>query len=227
MCPSVKTSVCHQVTSPSVNPSVHHATNLSIIPSIHNMTSPSINISVIHVTCPSLSPPVHSMFSPSDYPSKCNHLCTILPSLADCPETSDCLPTIFTCPSDNLSLPNHQYDNYPSPSACLSPSDHLSATMIHLCACLSSHTTQCMHDSSQCLAVVNGEQSHKAKKFHLAFTNYDLLLHALDVSSISTSVSRHVAPPKSGDNAHITCGMCGSDGPTLYQPSLGFSYVLP
>ena len=76
--------------------------------------------------------------------------------------------------------------------------------------------TQCSHDSSQSLAVVNGEQSHKAKKFCRAFTNYDLLLHALDVSNIYTTVSRHVAPPKSWEDAHVTCAIMGDlGGPTL------------
>ena len=44
----------------------------------------------------------------------------------------------------------------------------------------------------------------------------DLLLHALDVSSLYTSVSRHVAPPKSVEDAHITHGIMGDlGGPTL------------
>ena len=47
-----------------------------------------------------------------------------------------------------------------------------------------SHTIHRTQDSSQSLAVVNGEQSRKAKIFHRAFTNYDLLLRALDASSI-------------------------------------------
>ena len=80
---------------------------------------------------------------------------------------------------------------------------------------------QCSHDSSQSLAVMDGEQSCKAKKFHRAFTNYNLLLLcALDVSSIFTSASRHVAPPKSGEDSHVTCGMCDLGGPTLNQRSL-------
>ena len=79
----------------------------------------------------------------------------------------------------------------------------------------STHMTQCMHDSSQSLAVVNGEQSCKFKKICRAFPNYDLLLHALDVSRIYMSVSRCVAPPKSGEDAHVTCGMCDLSGPTL------------
>ena len=74
--------------------------------------------------------------------------------------------------------------------------------------------------------MVNGEQSCQAKKFHWALINYDLLLHALDVSSIYLSDSRHVAPPKSGE-AHITHGRCDLGGTTLNKPRLGFSYVLP
>ena len=87
--------------------------------------------------------------------------------------------------------------------------------------------TGCSHDSSQSLAVVNGEQSQNAKKFCRAFTNYNLLLCTLDVSTIWTSASQHVAPPKSGEDAHVTCGMGDLGGPTLNQPRLGFSYILP
>ena len=61
-----------------------------------------------------------------------------------------------------------------------------------------SHTINRTQDSSQSLAVVNGEQSRKAKIFHRAFTNYDLLLRALDASSIYLRDLRRVAPPKSG-----------------------------
>ena len=86
------------------------------------------------------------------------------------------------------------------------------------------HHTQ---DSSQSLAVMNGEQSCKAKKFRRAFTNYDLLLCALDVSSIYLSDSRGVAPPKSGEDAHITCGRCDLGGTILNKPRLGFCYMLP
>ena len=71
------------------------------------------------------------------------------------------------------------------------------------------------------------EQSHQSKKFCRAFTHYNLLLHALDVSCIYVSDSRCVAPPKSGENAHVAHGMCDLGGPTLDQPRLGFSYVLP
>ena len=90
-----------------------------------------------------------------------------------------------------------------------------------------SNTIHCTQDSNQSLAVVNGEQSRKSKKFHRAFTNYDLLLRALDASSIYLHDFRRVAPPKSGEDAHITCGKCDFGGATLHNPFLGFSYVLP
>ena len=90
-----------------------------------------------------------------------------------------------------------------------------------------SHTIHRTQDSSQSLAVVNGEQSRKAKIFHRAFTNYDLLLCALDASSIYLCDFRRVAPPKSGEDAHVTHGKCDFGGATLNNPSLGCSYVLP
>ena len=84
-----------------------------------------------------------------------------------------------------------------------------------------------MQDSSQSLAVMNGEQSHKDKKFRRAFTSYNLLLCALDVSCVYLSVSRCVAPTKSGEDAHVTCGMCDLSGSTLNQPRYGFSNIVP
>ena len=74
---------------------------------------------------------------------------------------------------------------------------------------------------------MNGEQSRKAKKFHRAYTSYDLLLHALDASSVYLRDSRRVAPPKSGEDAHVTRGRCDFGGTTLNTPSFGFSYMLP
>ena len=74
---------------------------------------------------------------------------------------------------------------------------------------------------------MNGAQSGKAKIFHRAFTNYDLLLCALDASSIYLRDFRRVAPPKSGEDAHVTRGKCDFGGATLNNPSLGCSYVLP
>ena len=99
--------------------------------------------------------------------------------------------------------------------------------MTHSTACLSSNTIQCRRDSSQSLTVVNWEQSCKTKRFCRVSTNYNLLLHALDVSSIYPSDSRCVPSPKPGEDPNITCGMCDLGGPTLYQPRLGFSYILP
>ena len=90
-----------------------------------------------------------------------------------------------------------------------------------------SHVIHRTQDSSQSLAVVNGEQSRKSKNFHRAFTNYDLPLRALDASSIYLRDLRHVAPPKSGEDAHVTHGKCDFGRATLNNPSLGFSYVLP
>ena len=90
-----------------------------------------------------------------------------------------------------------------------------------------SHTIHHTHDLSQSLAVMIGEQSQKDKKFHSAFTNYDLLLCDQDASSIYPHILRYVAPPKSGEDAHATCGKCDFGGATLNNPSLVFSYVLP
>ena len=90
-----------------------------------------------------------------------------------------------------------------------------------------SHTPHRTQDSSQSLAVVNGEQSRKAKIFHRAFTHYNLLLRALDASSIYLRAFQRVAPPKSGEDAHVTRGKCDFGGATLNNPSLGCSYVLP
>ena len=74
---------------------------------------------------------------------------------------------------------------------------------------------------------MNGEQSRKSKKFHRAFTNYDLLLRAQDASSIYLCDFRRVPPPKSGEDAHVTRGKCDFGGATLNNPSLGCSYMLP
>ena len=90
-----------------------------------------------------------------------------------------------------------------------------------------SPTIHCTQDSSQSLAIVNGEKTRKSKTFNCVFTNYDLLLRALDASSIYLRDSRCVAPPKSVEDAHVTHGTCDFGGTTLTKPSLGFSYVLP
>ena len=124
-------------------------------------------------------------------------------------------------------MPDHLYNEPLSPSACPSLNDCLTATTTRLPIHPSSYTIHHTHDSSQSLAVVNGEQSHKPKKFRRAFTNYDLLLHALDATSIYLSDPGCVAPPKSGEDAHVTCGRCDLGGTTLNNPRLGCHYVLP
>ena len=163
----------------------------------------------------------------SDCPSTPNHLYDQPPSLSDCPSMTDHLYDKPLSLSDCPSPPDHLYNKPPSPSACLSLSNSLTVTTTHPMVCPSSHMIRHTQDSSQSLAVMNGEQSCKAKKFRWAFTNYDLLLHALDVSRIYLSDSRHVAPPKSGEDAYVTHGRCDLGGTTLNIPRLGISYMLP
>ena len=215
----------------SVALSVHPTASPSVIP-----TRPSYKLSVHppvtpSMTRPSATPPI----SPAKHQS-------------DRLSMSDCLHTILPPPSDHLPPSHHLYDTPISPSACPSPADCLTATMTHPPVRPSSPTTHHTHDSSQSLAVMNGEQSHtihhtqdssqslavvngeqsrKAKQFHRAFTNYDLLLRAIDASSIYLRDLRHIAPPKSGEDAHVTRGKCDFGGATLNNPSLGCSYMLP
>ena len=154
-------------------------------------------------------------------------LYTILPRPSDPLPLSHHLYDTPTSPSDHPPLSHCLYDTPISPSACLPPSNCLTATSTCTPIHTSSPTIHRTQDSSQSLAVVKGEQSHKAEKFHRAFTNYDLLLHALDASSIYLCDLRCVAPPKSGDDVHGTCGKCDFGGATLNNPCLCFSYVLP
>ena len=182
--------------------------------------------------CPTPSDPTSTTPTrPSDHPQPSYHLYD--------PPTS---------PPDHPPLSHRLYNTPISPSACPSPADCLTATMTRLPVRPSSPTIHhthnssqslavvneeqsctihCTHDSSQSLAVVNGEQSRKAKKFHRAFTNYDLLLRGLDASRNYLRDFRRVAPPKSGEDAHVTHGKCDFGGATLNNPSLGCSYVLP
>ena len=186
--------------------------------------------------------------SPSDHPNQSHRLYDTPASPSDHPPPSHRLYDAPTRPSACPSPADRLYDAPISPSACPSQADRLPATMtrppvrpsvptihhthdsLHSLAVVNgeqSHTIHRTQDSSQSLAVVNGEQSCKAKKFHRSFTNYDLLLRALDASSIYLRDFRRVAPPKSGEDAHVTHGKCDFGGATLNNPSLGFSYVLP
>ena len=194
----ISQSHCLSITRPvhlSYNQSIHHP----------------VNSSMPHQ---SVTPPISPAICPSDHPSPSDCLYTILPHLSGSPTSSDCSSTIYTSLSDHPSLPDclydkplspsdhlslslsylpsthdHLYDDPPSLSACPSPSNSLPATTTCPTVRLSSHTIHRTQDSSQSIAVVNGEQSCKAKQFHRAFTNYDLLLRALDVSSIYLSDS--------------------------------------
>ena len=186
--------------------------------------------------------------SPSDHPQKSHRLYDTPPRPSDHPPPYHRLYDTPTSPSDHPPLSPCLYDAPFSPSACPSTADRLPTTTtrppvrpsfptIHhthdsnqslaVANGVQSHTIHRTQDSSQCLAVVNGEQSCKAKQFHRAFTHYDLLLRALDASSIYLRDLRRVAPPKSGEDAHVTRGKCDFGGATLNNPSLGCSYVPP
>ena len=155
------------------------------------------------MTRPSAAPPVSLAQRQSDRPSPSDRLYTILPRLSGCP-TSHHLHDTPTSPSDHpppsrhlYDTPTHPSDHPPpshrlydtplSPSACPSPADCLTATTTRPPVCPSfptihhthdssqslavvngeqSRTIHCTQDSSQSLAVVNGEQSRKSKKFH-------------------------------------------------------------
>ena len=226
VCRTTHQSVC-QAIHQSVTLSVHTTASPSIIP-IHTSYAQSVQHPVnSSMTCPSVTPPVSLKICPSDHLSLSDHLYTILPHPSGCPTSSDCLYDNQPSLSDHPSPPDCLYDKPLSLSACLSLSDCLTTTTTRLPICPSSQMIHRTQDSSQPLAVMNGEQSHKSKKFHRAFNNYDLLLCALDASSIYLCDSRHVAPPKSGEDAQVTCGRCDLGGTSLNKPSLGFSYVLP
>ena len=178
------TSICRtthqsvfQSTRKSVTLSVCNMASASVIPvclsygqSIHH----PVNSSMTHQ---SVTPPISPVIHPSESTSLSDHLYTILPHPSGCPSSSDHSSTIYTSPSDCPSPPEHLYAQPFSPSDLLSMhnclyNDPPSPSAVRL----SSHTIHHTQDSSQSLAVMNGDQSHKAKKFRRAFTNYNLLL---------------------------------------------------
>ena len=160
-------------------------------------------------------PPSHDTPTrPSDHPTPSYRLYDTPISPSACPSPADCLTATTTRPPVRPSFPMIQHTHDSSQSLAVMNGEQ-------------SHTIHHTQDSSQSLAVVNGEQSCKAKKFHRAFTNYDLLLRALDASSIYLCDFRRVTPPKSGEDAHVTRGKCDFGGATLNNPSLGCSYMLP
>ena len=193
-------TICNTPTSPSDHPPPSH--RLYDTP-----TSPSDH-----------PPPSERLYDtptrPSDHPPPSHRLYDTPISLLACPSPADCLTATTTRPPVRLSFPTIHHTHDSSQSLAVVNGEQ-------------SHTIHRTQDSSQSLAVVNGEQSRKSKKFHRAFTNYDLLLRALDASSTYLHDFRHVAPPKSGEDAHVTRGKCVFGGATLNNPSLVCSYVLP
>ena len=255
--PSFSTSVCRATspsvipTAPtvclsprkSVALSVHPTDSPSVIParpshepSVHPPITPSL-------TCPSAPPPVSLAQRQSDRPSPSDRLYTILPRLSGCPTSprlydtpismsaclspADCLTATTTRLPIRPSFPTIHHTHDSNHSLAVVNGEQDSPHSLAVVNGEPSHTIHRTQDSSQSLAVVNGEQSRKAKIFHRAFTHYDLLLCALDASSIYLRDFRRVAPPQSGEDAHVTRGKCDFGGATLNNPSLGCSYVLP
>ena len=246
--PSVHPPVTPSMTRPSDTPPVSHAPRQSdrpspsdrlytILPRLSGCpTSPRLHDTP---TCPSdHPPPSHRLYDTptslydnptrlSDHPPPSHRLYDTPISPSACPSPADCLTATTTRPPVRPSFPtiHHTHDSHHSLAIVNGEQDsNHSLAVVNGEQSPTIHRTQ---DSSQSLAVVNGEQSHKAKIFHRAFANYDLLLRALDASSIYLRDLRRVAPPKSGEDAHVTRGKCDFAGATLNNPSLGCSYVLP
>ena len=252
--PSVHPPITPSMTCPSATPPVSHAQRPSdrpspsdrlytILPRLSGCpTSPRLHDTP---TRPSDHPPPSQRLydnptRPSDHPPLSHRLYDTPISPSACPSPADCLIATTTRPPVHPSFPtiHHTHDSHHSLAVVNGEQDsHHSLAIVngeqdsnHSLAVVNgeqSHTIHRTQDSIQSLAVVNGEQSRKAKIFHRAFTNYDLLLRALDASSIYLRDLRRVAPPKSGEDAHVTRGKCDFGGATLNNPSLGCSYVLP
>ena len=239
--PSVHPPVTPSMTRPSATPPVSHAQRPSDRPSpsdrlytILPRLSGCPTSHRLHDTPTSPSdhpPPSQRLYDtptcPSDHPPLSHRLYDTPISPSACPSPADCQTATTTRPPVRPSFPtiHHTHDSHQSLAVVNGEQDshHSLATVNGE----QSHTIHRTRDSSQSLAVVNWEQSRKAKIFHRAFTNYDLLLRALDASSIYLRDFRRVAPPKSGEDAHVTRGKCDFGGATLNNPSLGCSYVLP
>ena len=191
-------------------------------------------------TSPSDHPPLsHRLYDnptrPSDHPPPSHRLYNTPISPSACPSPAACLTATTTRPPVHPSFPtiHHTHDSSQSLAVVNGEQSrtihrtHDSSQSLAVVNGEQSHTIHHTQDSSQSLAVVNGDQSRKSKIFHRAFTNYDILLRVLDASSIYLRDFRRVAPPKSGEDAHVTHGKCDFGGATLNNPSLGCSYVLP
>ena len=163
----------------------------------------------------------------SDHPPPSHRLYDTPISPSACTSTAERQTATTTRPPVRTSFPTIHHTHDSNHSLAVVNGEQDSNHSLAVVNGEQSHTIHRTQDSSQSLAVVNGEQSRKDKKFHRAFTNYDLLLRALDASSIYLRDFRRVAPPKSGEDAHVTRGKCDFGGATLNNPSLGCSYVLP
>ena len=239
--PSVHPPVTPSMTRPSATPPVSHAQRPSdrpspsdrlytILPRLSGCpTSPRLHDTP---TSPSDHPPPSQRLydnptRPSDHLPPSHHLYATPISPSACPSPADCLTATTTRPPVRPSFPTIHHTHDSNHSLAVVHGEQDSNHSLAVVNGEQSHTIHRTHDSSQSLAVVNGEQSHRAKIFHRAFTNYDLLLRALDASSIYLRDLRRVAPPKSGEDAHVTRGKCDFGGTTLNNPSLGRSYMLP
>ena len=229
------------MTRPSATPPVSHAQRPSDRPSpsdrLYNILPRLSGCPTSHhlhdtPTRPSDHPPPSQRLydnptRPSDHPPPSHRLYDTPISPSACPSPADCLTATTTrlpvCPS--FPTIHHTHDSNHSLAVVNGEQD--SNHSLAVVNGEQSHTIHHTQDSGQSLAVVNGEQSRKAKIFHRAFTNYDLLLRALDASSIYLRDFQRVAPPQSGEDAHVTRGKCDFGGTTLNNPSLGCSYVLP
>ena len=225
----------------SATPSVSHAQRPSdrpspsdrlytILPRLSDCpTSPRLHDTPTHPS--DHPPPSHRLYDyptrPSDHPppSHCLYDTPISPSA--CLSPADCLTATTTRPPVRPSFPTIHHTHNSNHSLAVMNGEQDSNHSLAVVNGEQSHTIHRTQDSSQSLAVVNGEQSCKAKIFHRAFTNYDLLLRALNASSIYLHDFRRVAPPKSGEDAHVTHGKCDFGRATLNNPSLGCSYMLP
>ena len=239
--PSVHPPVTPSMTRPSATPPVSHAQRpsdrpspsdrlytilprLSGCPTSHRLHDPPTSLS-------DHPPPSQRLYDtptrPSDHPPPSHRLYGTPISPSACPSPANCLPATTTRPSVRPSFPTIHHTHNSHHTLAVVNGEQDSNNSLAVVNGEPSHTIHRTQDSHQSLAVVNGEQSRKAKIFHRAFTNYDLLLRALDASSIYLHDLRRVAPPKSGEDAHVTRGKCDFDGATLNNPSLGCSYVLP
>ena len=164
---------------------------------------------------------------PSDHPPPSHRLYATPISPSACLSPADCLTVTTTRPPVRPSFPTIHHTHDSNHSLAVVNGEQDSNHSLAVVNGEPSHTIHRTQDSSQSLAVVDGEQSRKAKIFHWAFTNYDLLLRALDASSIYLRDFRRVDQPKSGEDAHVTRGKSDFGGATLNNPSLVCSYVLP